>query len=94
MKEIRHEPQWKGRIKVAVGGAFFVVLGFSPEHRGKPEWTNYYGQNIFSVGIMVLGGLLIVLAVIPNSWVAKIAVVDKKKPVRFHHNSTSRSGKN
>ena len=94
MKETRHEPQWERRIKVAGGGAFFLVLGFILQHRGGLEWTNYYGQSIFSVGIMVLGGLLIVLAVIPNSWVAKIAVVDKKKPVRFRHHSTPHPGKN
>ena len=94
MKETRHEPQWKRRIKVAGGGAFFLVLGFILQHGGTPEWTNYFGQNIFAVGIMVFGGLLIVLVVIPNSWVAKIAVVDKKKSVRFHHNSAPHSGKN
>ena len=75
------------------GGAFFLLLGLFLQYQGKFEWTNYYGQNVFSFGIIVAGGLILVLGLLPNSWVAKVAVVDKKKPIRFHHDSTFHSGK-
>src|SRR5690349_21408997 len=92
-RETRHSNLLRRRIKVIGGGAFFLLLGLLLQLRGRLAWTNYYGQNIFSVGIIVVGGVIIVLAVLPNSWVAKLAVVDKNKPVRFHHDSTSHSGK-
>ncbi len=81
------------RIWVAGGGAFFLLLGLFLQHQGKLAWTNYYGQNIFAAGVAALGGLIIVLALLPNSWVAKAAIVQQKRAVRFHHKSTSHLGK-
>ena len=93
MKETPHEAQWKRRIRVAGGGVFFLVLGFILQHAGKLQWTNYFGQNIFSVGVIVVGALIIASALLPNSWVARLAAVEKKRPIRFHHDSTRRQGK-
>ena len=93
IRETRHSRLLQRRIKAIGGGAFFLLLGLFLQLRGRFAWTNYYGQNVFSVGIIVVGGAIIVLALLPNSWVAKLAVVDKKRPVRFHHDSASHSGK-
>jgi hypothetical protein len=93
IRETRNSSLLQRRIKAIGGGAFFLLLGLLLQLRGRLAWTNYYGQNIFSAGILAFGGVIIVLALLPDSWVAKLAVVDKKRPVRFHHDSASHSGK-
>jgi len=93
MTEIRFKSPVKRRLSLIAGGVFFVIFGLLKQEQGKFAWTNWFGQNVFAAGVTALGGAMIVLALLPNSWVAKLVRVRKPAPHHFHHNSTTRSEK-
>ena len=67
-----------GRLKLLGGGLAFAILGSALLLRGVQVVTHWTGQPMFSWGLVAAGGLCIVLAAIPASWIAKAASKDAK----------------
>jgi hypothetical protein len=93
MKEVRSKSPIKRRLSLIGGGVLFAVFGLLMQEQGKFVWTNWFGQNVFAPGITALGGTMMVLGLLPNSWVARFAQVRKQRPINFHQNTTTRAGK-
>jgi uncharacterized membrane protein YbaN (DUF454 family) len=66
------------RLKLIGGGLAFAILGSALLLRGVQVVTHWTGQPMFSWGLIAAGGLCIVLAAIPASWIAKAASTESK----------------
>jgi hypothetical protein len=62
-----------GRLKLIGAGVVLALVGMARMLRGVQVVTHWSGQPMFSWGLMAAGGLCILLAVIPISWIAKAA---------------------
>ena len=67
-----------GRLKLVSAGLLLVVVGSALLLRGLQVVTHWTGQPMFSWGLIAAGGLCIVIAVIPASWIAKAATMHSK----------------
>ena len=70
----------KRRLAVIGGGILLVVFGALKQQVGQFGWRNWYGQPVFSAGVISLGAVIIAVALIPSSWVAKFATLRSKRP--------------
>jgi hypothetical protein len=62
---------------VIAGGLLVAFVGYSLLKAGKDVVTHWTGQPLYSVGLIVAGILLVVLSMIPSSWVSKAAAIDR-----------------
>jgi hypothetical protein len=62
---------WR-RVGVFAGGVYSVIFGLSMLSRGVFEYDNYYHAVVYSPAIVMVGGLLILLALIPDRMVARL----------------------
>ena len=69
-----------GRLKLVGAGLAFAVVGTTFLLSGVQVVTHWTGQPMFSWGLIAAGGLCVVLAVIPASWIAKAATIDSRTP--------------
>jgi hypothetical protein len=60
-----------GRLKLLSGGVVLAVVGYALLLRGVQVVTHWTGQPMFSWSLIAAGGLCIVFAVIPASWIVK-----------------------
>jgi hypothetical protein len=67
-----------GRLKLVGAGLAFAVVGTTLLLSGVQVVTHWTGQPMFSWGLIAAGGLCIVLALIPASWIAKAATIDSR----------------
>jgi hypothetical protein len=67
-----------GRLKLVGAGLALAILGSVLLLRGVQVVTHWTGQPMFSWGLIAAGGLCVLLAVIPASWIAKAAATDAK----------------
>lgn len=67
-----------GRLKLVGAGLAMVIVGSALLLRGVQVVTHWTGQPLFSWGLIAAGGLCVVLAVIPASWIAKAATIEPK----------------
>jgi hypothetical protein len=70
-----------GRLKLVGAGLVLALVGAARMARGVYVATHWTGQPIFSWGLVGAGGLCILLAFIPPSWIAKAATT-RAKPHR------------
>lgn len=71
-----------GRLKLATAGLALGVVGCALLLRGVQVVTHWTGQPMFSWGLIAAGGLCIVLAAVPASWVVKAATTESKTAQR------------
>jgi uncharacterized membrane protein len=69
-----------GRIKVIAAGLFFILAGMLRVQAGIQVVKHWTGQPVFSWAAIATGGLLVILALIPGSWIARIAGTQSSKP--------------
>jgi hypothetical protein len=69
-----------GRLKLVGAGLAFAVVGTTLLLSSVQVVTHWTGQPMFSWGLIAAGGLCIVLALIPASWIAKAATIDSRTP--------------
>jgi len=69
-----------GRLKLVGAGLAFAVVGTTLLLSGVQVVTHWTGQPMFSWGLIAAGGLCVVLAIIPASWIAKAATTDSRTP--------------
>ena len=62
-----------GRPKLVGAGLVLALVGFLRMAKGVQVVTHWTGQPMFSWGLLAAGGLCILLALIPSSWIAKAA---------------------
>jgi hypothetical protein len=67
-----------GRLKLVGVGLATTVVGIAMLMHGVQVTTHWTGQPMFSWGLIAGGGLCILLALIPASWIAKAAAPDSK----------------
>jgi hypothetical protein len=67
-----------GRLKLVGAGLALAIMGSALLLRGVQVVTHWTGQPMFSWGLIGAGGLCVLLAVIPSSWIAKAATIDSK----------------
>jgi hypothetical protein len=67
-----------GRLKLIGAGLVLALLGMSRMLRGIQVVTHWTGQPLFSWGLISAGGLRILLALIPISWIAKAATTHSR----------------
>ena len=67
-----------GRLKLVGAGLAITIVGVALLLRGVQVVTHGTGQPMFSWGLIAGGGLCILLALIPASWIAKAAATDSK----------------
>ena len=67
-----------GRLKLVGAGLALAIVGSALLLRGVQVVTHWTGQPMFSWGLIAAGGLCVLLAVIPASWIAKAAATDSK----------------
>jgi hypothetical protein len=67
-----------GRLKLVGAGLALAIVGSPLLLRGVQVVTHWTGQPMFSWGLIAAGGLCVLLAVIPASWIAKAAATDSK----------------
>lgn len=67
-----------GRLKLVGAGLALTGVGVALLLRGVQVVTHWTGQPMFSWGLIAGGGLCILLALIPGSWIAKAAATDSK----------------
>jgi hypothetical protein len=67
-----------GRLKLVSVGLALAVVGCALLLRGVQVVTHWTGQPMFSWGLIAAGGLCILLAVIPASWIANAATTHSK----------------
>jgi len=60
-----------GRLKLVGAGLVLAVVGSTRLLRGVQAVTHWTGQPMFSWGLIAAGGLCILLALIPLSWIGK-----------------------
>ncbi len=56
---------WSERLVLAVVGIFFVAYGYGQLLRGRWIYTNWRGQDVTGMFVMILGGLCVAAAVFP-----------------------------
>jgi hypothetical protein len=76
--EMRPTVRPYGRLKLVGAGLALTVVGIAMLLRGVQVVTHWTGQPMFSWGLIAAGGLCILLALIPASWIAKAAATDSK----------------
>lgn len=76
--EMRPTVRPYGRLKLVGAGLVLTVVGIAMLLRGVQVATHWTGQPMFSWGLIAAGGLCILLALIPASWIAKAAATDSK----------------
>lgn len=69
-----------GRLKLLGAGLALAIVGSALLLRGVQVVTHSTGQPMFSWGLIAAGGLCVLLALIPASWIAKAAATDSKAP--------------
>jgi hypothetical protein len=69
-----------GRLKLVGAGLALAVVGTTLLLSGVRVVTHWTGQPMFSWGLIAAGGLCIVLALTPASWIAKAATIDSRTP--------------
>ncbi len=62
-----------GRLKLIGAGLLLAAVGIVRMMSGIQVTTHWTGQPVFSWCLVAAGGICIVLALIPDSWVAKAA---------------------
>jgi hypothetical protein len=67
-----------GRLKLVGAGLVLALVGFLRMAKGAQVVTHWTGQPMFSWGLFAAGGLCILLALIPTSWIAKAATTHSK----------------
>ena len=67
-----------GRLKLVGAGLALATVGSALLLRGVEVVTHWTGQPMFSWGLIAAGGLCVLLALIPASWIAKAAATDSK----------------
>jgi hypothetical protein len=65
-----------GRLKLLGAGLALAIVGSALLLNGVQVVTHSTGQPIFSWGLIAAGGLCVLLALIPASWIAKTATTD------------------
>jgi hypothetical protein len=72
-----------GRIKLIGAGLVLALVGTARAFRGVQVVIHSNLQPVFSWGLIAGGGLCILLALIPSSWIVKAAATHpKRKPHR------------
>jgi uncharacterized protein YcsI (UPF0317 family) len=69
-----------GRLKLVGAGLAFAAVGIALLLSGVQVVIHWTGQPMFSWGLIAAGGLCVVLALIPASWIAKAATIDSRTP--------------
>jgi hypothetical protein len=67
-----------GRLKLVGAGLVLALVGSLRMAKGVQVVTHSTGQPMFSWGLLAAGGLCILLALIPTSWIAKAAITRSK----------------
>lgn len=67
-----------GRLKLLGAGLALAIVGTALLLRGVQVVTHSTGQPMFSWGLIAAGGLCVLLALIPASWIAKAATTGSK----------------
>ena len=67
-----------GRLKLVGAGLALAVVGCALLLKGVQVVTHWTGQPMFSWGLVAAGGLCIVLAVIPASWIVNAGTTHSK----------------
>jgi hypothetical protein len=60
-------------------GLFAIALGLSAMARGEQGWVNYHHEFIWAVVVIMSGGIVFLVAIIPSSFVTRLIGFDKKK---------------
>jgi hypothetical protein len=71
-----------GRLKLIGAGVVLAVVGIVRTLRGVQVVTHWTGQPMFSWGLISAGGICIVLALVPISWITKAAATTHSKDRR------------
>jgi hypothetical protein len=72
-----------GRLKLIGAGLVLALVGTARALKGIQVVIHSTGQPVFSWGLIGAGGLCIVLALIPSSWITKAAATQpNRKPHR------------
>ena len=77
----RREPEGVsryGRLKLIGAGLVLALVGIVRTLRGVQVVTHWTGQPMFSWGLISAGGICILLALVPLSWIAKAATKHSK----------------
>jgi hypothetical protein len=67
-----------GRLKLIGAGVVLTLVGVAQLMRGVQVQLTSRGQPMFSWGLISAGGLCILFALIPVSWIAKAAAIRSK----------------
>ena len=68
-----------GRTKLVGAGLALTGVGTALIVRDVQMVRHWTGQPLFSWGLVAAGGLCIVLAIVPESWITKAADIEGKK---------------
>lgn len=94
MGKSKYKASLKSRLKLIVSGFFLLIFGLMAEWQGQLLWTNWFGQQIFAMGVAALGAAIVVLGLIPSSWLIKVSLVTRKRPSSLSHKPSIHPGKN
>ena len=67
-----------GRLKLIGAGLVLALVGIVMMLRGVQVVTHWTGQPMFSWGLISAGGICILLALVPISWITKAATTHSK----------------
>ena len=71
------------RLKLIAAGAVLILVGTVRLLNGVQVVRHWTGQPMFSVGLVAAGGLCILLAFIPTSWIEKAVGTPHDRLKRF-----------
>ena len=66
------------RLKLVGAGLVLAAVGAARMMSGVQVATHWTGQPMFSWGLVAGGGVCLLLAVVPNSWITKAATPRSK----------------
>ena len=78
------------RRSMLVGSGIFVLLfGFLAQSQGEFMWANWLNQPVFSAAVIATGAFLVVLGLIPSSWMARATSIRGRQQHRLGRESHS-----
>jgi hypothetical protein len=80
--EINKKNTRYGRLKAVGAGVILVSVGLLRLLGGVQAVPHWSGQPMFSYGLIAAGGVCILSAFVPSSWIAKAVATNKGSKAR------------
>jgi hypothetical protein len=78
-KFVEENLTWKERLGFVLVGCWAAFYGYGMILRGRPIYTTLRGQDTTADFAIFLGGLLILMGVVPRGWINRRWPADGKK---------------